>query len=196
MSSFMFLAPWNVRFSVLLLRNLSPLTTEERVLTIIGTLTSLPIKSIRITQDTQFPQTNICSLELHSVYEATDLFYIISSMTNGFIIDDSIVTLSYGRAENPMVPNVSTASQNAALAALAAAQWKNLDDASMNSKKNKPSPLEMVTVNGIEYRKYNAPDYNTFQYDSVSGYYYDPTTGFYYDSNSQYFFNSVVFILY
>lgn len=175
---------------VLLLRNLSSVTTEERVLTIIGTLTSMPIKSIRIAQDT-YSQRNMCTLELHSVYESTQLFNLISSITGGFVIDDCLVSLSYGqRIESSVAAASSFASQNAAMAALAAAQWKNLDD-SKNKSLGKASSLGTVSLNGMEYTKYATPDYASFQFDATSGYFYDPSTGFYYDSNSQYFYNSV-----
>lgn len=180
--------------NVILLQNLSLHTTEERVLTIIGTLTSMPIKSIRITQD-PITQLNVCTLEVHSVYEAVQLYSIITSMEDGFIIDDNQVSIAYGRRfdlQSSAASNfaVSNASKNAAMAALAAAQWKNLDEATTSKGKGKTKRPTMVTVNGIEYQKYDEPDYNSFQFDATSGYYYDSKTGFYYDSNSQYFYNS------
>ena len=183
--------------TVLLLGNLASNTTEERVLTIIGTLTSMPIKSIRIGEDS-YSQRNVCTLELHSVYEATQLFNIISSMTSGFVIDDAVVSLTYGqRIDHSSVTATSFASQNAAMAALAAAQWKNLDDSSDKSKElPAKAALGTVSVNGVEYTKYANPDYTSLQYDATSGYYYDPSTSFYYDSNSRYFYNSVSILLY
>ncbi len=53
-----------------------------------------------------------------------------------------------------------------------------------------PARLGTVTVDGVEYKKYPAPDVSTYQYDESSGYYYDPLSTLYYDSNSQYYFNS------
>ncbi|KAH9518958.1 RNA-binding protein 5 [Bulinus truncatus] len=47
-----------------------------------------------------------------------------------------------------------------------------------------------VTVNGIEYPVYPAPDTSSYQYEETSGYYYDPVTQLYYDPNSQYYYNS------
>ncbi|XP_059161328.1 RNA-binding protein 5-like isoform X2 [Physella acuta] len=49
---------------------------------------------------------------------------------------------------------------------------------------------ETVTVNGIEYPVYPAPDTSSYQYEETSGYYYDPLTQLYYDANSQYYYNS------
>ena len=193
--------------------NLSSNTTEETVLATIGSLTSLPIKSIRmITMANQnllslpLPiTTNTCMVELHSVYESTELFNILSTLNDGLIIDNNLVTISYGKRLNDqstsslISTNQSMALQNAAVAALAAAQWKNLDDSSTTnsnmaasvSKKTSTNNLGNVIVNGVKYTKYNSPDYNSFQYDHNSGFYYDSTTGFHYDSNSQYFYNSV-----
>lgn len=164
------------------------------MLTIIGTLTSLPIKSIRIAHDS-LSQQNMCILELHSVLEATQVFNAISSISSGFVIDDSLVSLSFGpRMDNASVAANSFASQNAAMAALAAAQWKNLDDSSSTSKSPEKSvSLGSITLNDLEYTRYTAPNYASFQLDATSGYYYDASTGFYYDSSSQYFYNSVCF---
>ena len=140
----------------------------------------------------------MCVLELHSVLEATQLFHVISSLTTGFVIDDSLVSLAYGpRADTSSVAASSFGSQNAAMAALAAAQWKNLDDSSSKGKQpsEKAASLGSVTVNGVEYPKHATPNYASFQLDATSGYYYDASTGFYYDSSSQYFYNSVCIIL-
>lgn len=138
----------------------------------------------------------MCILELHSVLEATQVFEAISSISSGFVIDDSIVSLAYGpRMDNASMAANSYASQNAAMAALAAAQWKNLDDSSSKSKltPEKSVSLGSVTFNGVEYSKYPAPNYASFQLDATSGYYYDVSTGFYYDPSSTYFYNSVCF---
>jgi len=50
--------------------------------------------------------------------------------------------------------------------------------------------LGMVTVGGVEYKKYKTPDVSSYQFDETSGYYYDPVSTLYYDANSQYYFNS------
>lgn len=185
--------------------NLSSKTTEETVLATIGSQTSLPIKSIRMimaNRNLSLPPTNTCCVELHSVYEATELFKIITSLDDGGLtIDNHLATISYGKridqqqSSSLIANNTSMALQNAAVAALAAAQWKNLDDssntASSASSATKKPNLGSVTLNGVKYTKYPQPDYNSFHYDATSGFYYDSTTGFHYDSNSQYFYNSV-----
>lgn len=162
------------------------------MLTIIGTLTSLPIKSIRIIS--QDANQSMCTLELHSVFESTQLFNLISSIAGGFVIDDSLVSLAYAPRVDHSAANInSIASQSAAMAALAAAQWKNQDESGAGKSKlaSSKAALGMVTVNGLEYMKYSPPDYSSFVLDANSGYYYDHSTGFYYDSNSTYFYNSV-----
>merc|ERR1711892_1634798 len=54
----------------------------------------------------------------------------------------------------------------------------------------KATEMGMVTVGGVEYKKYKTPDVGSYQYDETSGYYYDPVSTLYYDANSQYYFNS------
>lgn len=54
----------------------------------------------------------------------------------------------------------------------------------------KGADLGMVTVGGVEYKKFKTPDVGSYQYDETSGYYYDPVSTLYYDANSQYYFNS------
>jgi len=58
------------------------------------------------------------------------------------------------------------------------------------SGKKGGAELGMVTVGGVEYKKYKTPDVSSYQYDETSGYYYDPVSTLYYDANSQYYFNS------
>ncbi|CAG2160271.1 unnamed protein product [Oppiella nova] len=186
--------------NALLLRNLSANTTEERILTILGSITALPIKSIRIIKDPLYNiSRGMCLVELNSTLEASQLFTLLSSMSMGFVIDDSVVQVNYGK-RNATLGQINTNS-NAAIVALAAAQWKNLDET--HSKKT-PVPsnsgrssmssnkLGTVCVKGVEYQKYETPNISSFQLDESSGYYYDSTTGFYYDSNTQYFYNTQI----
>jgi hypothetical protein len=144
----------------------------------------------------------ICLVELHTTLEASQLFTLLSSMNPAFVIDDCQVTVNYGK-RNASLAHMTTNNTNAAIVALAAAQWRNLNEdnpphnnsvnetqnvlaKSTNSKK-----LSSVIVNGIEYKKYEPPVISLFQFDESSGYYYDSTTGFYYDSNTQYYYNPV-----
>lgn len=54
----------------------------------------------------------------------------------------------------------------------------------------KVADLGMVTVAGVEYKRFKTPEVSSYQYDETSGYYYDPVSTLYYDANSQYYFNS------
>ena len=60
-----------------------------------------------------------------------------------------------------------------------------------NKKSSKKAvDLGMVTVGGVEYRRFKTPDVSSYQYDETSGYFYDPLSTLYYDANSQYYYNS------
>ncbi|RWS06803.1 RNA-binding protein 5-like protein [Dinothrombium tinctorium] len=191
----------------LLLHNLSPHTTEERILTVLGTITALPIKSIRIPRDSVYGLSRgICFVELHTTLEASQLFTLLSSLNPGFIVDDYPLTVSYAKRNMPST-HMNACAVNAASVALAAAQWTNQTDnqisasseaysnttqtivAAQSDQHKSLNQLGTVVVNGVAYQKYPPPDTSKYQYDSTSGYYYDPTTGLYYDSKSHYYYN-------
>jgi len=65
-----------------------------------------------------------------------------------------------------------------------------LDQPSSSSRNDKGDDLGIVTVDGVEYKRYRTPDVSTYVYDESSGYYYDAISTLYYDANSQYYFNS------
>lgn len=203
--------------NTLLFRNLDILTTEERVLSMLGQLTVLPIKSLKVAKD---PLTNtsrgFAFVELHTTSEATQLYDLLLSMEGNFYVDGRQVTVSYARRS--LTAMNSAASANAASVALAAAQWTNqgseygADDqyynqsgyqnsdsaaGSLNNETGAGTPdqaqasgAEYIVVDGVSYRKYAPPNVSSYQYDQSSGYYYDSTTGLYYDPNSQYYYNS------
>lgn len=195
-----------------MLRNLAPQTTEEKILTVLGTITSLPIKSIRIPKDTLYGTSRgSCFVELHTTLEASQLFTLLSSLNVGFVVDDNVISVSY--AKRNIQANQFNCSSSAASVALAAAQWTNQTESnhlnsSLSINSNQPSLINLaattfsetggcekvkhgtVTVNGVTYQKYPPPDASTFQYEESSGYYFDPSTGLYYDPNSQYYYNS------
>ncbi|RWS29040.1 RNA-binding protein 5-B-like protein [Leptotrombidium deliense] len=196
--------PTNCNSKSLLLHNVSPHTVEERILTVLGTITSLPIKSIRIPKDTVYGLSRgICFVELHTTLEASQLFTLLSSLNPGFIVDDYPLTVSYAKRNMPS-SHLNACAVNAASVALAAAQWTNqsenqivstVDSQSSSLQKyttqfDEKKSLGTVTINGVVYQKYPPPDTSKYQYDSTSGFYYDPSTGLYYDSKSHYYYNS------
>lgn len=117
----------------LLFRNLNPYTTEERILTILGTLTTLPIKSIKIPKE-NLVSTCVCFVELYTTHEASQIYALLSTMTSGFIIDDFPINICYAKRNVPNSNGMNTSGlKNAASTALAAAQWTNQSE---NSSSN------------------------------------------------------------
>ncbi|XP_054714622.1 RNA-binding protein 5-A-like [Uloborus diversus] len=186
--------------STLLFRNLDILTTEERVLSMLGQITVLPIKNLKVAKDSLTNTSRgFAYVELHSVSEAMQLYDLLVSMSGNFYVDGRRVTVTYSRRSLSSMN--SAASANAASAALAAAQWTNQDAPSNSSGKMfsnsviRERQMESVpdfnaSFSNNNYQKYAEPDVTAYQYDETSGYYYDSTTGFYYDPNSRYYYNS------
>lgn len=182
--------------STLLFRNLDILTTEERVLSMLGQITVLPIKNLKVAKDSvTHTSRGFAYVELHSISEAMQLHDLLVSMAGNFYVDGRRVTVSYSRRSLSSMN--STASANAASVALAAAQWTNQDAAyEQNTNMFSDSVIRERQMeatqcfNTPDSQKYSTPDVSTYQYDEASGYYYDSLTGFYYDPNSQYYYNS------
>ncbi|GFT35006.1 RNA-binding protein 10 [Nephila pilipes] len=213
-------AQWtNQVYKTLLFGNLDVLTTEGRVLAMLGQLTTLPIKSLRVAKDSLTNTSRgYAFVELNSTSEAIQLYELLLSMGGNFYVDGRQVTVSY--AKRSLASRNSSGSANAAIVALAAAQWTNQKqddsydqyygvsstaatvapstaDAAQFSTLDSSVPnqaqmasLGTVIVSGVTYYKYPLPDISTYQYDESSGYYYDSVTGLYYDANSQYYYNS------
>lgn len=181
--------------STLLFRNLDILTTEERVLSMLGQITVLPIKNLKVAKDSlTHTSRGFAYVELHSISEAMQLHDLLVSMAGNFYVDGRRVTVSYSRRS--LTSMNSAASANAASVALAAAQWTNQDTGYDQSNMFSDSVIREIQ-NGTtqcgdaaDSKKYSTPDVSTYQYDEASGYYYDASTGFYYDPNTQYYYNS------
>ncbi|XP_076344248.1 RNA-binding protein 5-like isoform X2 [Tachypleus tridentatus] len=150
--------------NALLLRNLDVLTTEERVLSVLGQLTSLPIKSLGIAKD---PLTNtsrgFCFVELHSISEATQLHDMLLSMDQ-FYIDDKPVTVTYARKSVNVLH--SAASANAASVALAAAQWTNQADPGSLSTNQLEHYQQGYDQYQADYSSYYQQNYGAYSRDS------------------------------
>lgn len=106
-----------------LLSNLDALTTEDSVLNVVGPLTKLPLKSVRIGKD---PLTNtsrgVCYVEMNSVVDA--MFLHNQLFANPPTIDGKKIEVAYHKQAGPAVSVVH--GQNAAAnSALEAAQWSN-----------------------------------------------------------------------
>lgn len=188
----------NSASSTLLFRNLDILTTEERVLSMLGQITVLPIKNLKVAKDSlTHTSRGFAYVELHSISEAMQLHDLLISMAGNFYVDGRSVTVSYSRYSLSTMNSVASA--NAATVALAAAQWTN-QGTTYTSQPNTNMFSDSVirerqivaapSFNANDYQKYSTPDISTYQYDETSGYYYDSITGFYYDPNSRYYYNS------
>ncbi|GIY90394.1 RNA-binding protein 10 [Caerostris extrusa] len=186
--------------NTLLFRNLDILTTEERVLSMLGQITVLPIKNLKVAKDSLTNTSRgFAYVELHSISEATQLYDLLMNMSGNFFVDGRRVTVNYSRRS--LASMNSATSANAASAALAAAQWRNQD---LNYEESNRSVFsdsviqerQMESVQNLNagycegYQNNSIPDVSTYQYDETSGYYYDSITGYYYDPNSQYYYNS------
>ncbi|GFY43686.1 RNA-binding protein 10, partial [Trichonephila inaurata madagascariensis] len=110
--------------NTLLFGNLDVLTTEGRVLAMLGQLTTLPIKSLRVAKDSLTNTSRgYAFVELNSTSEAIQLYELLLSMGGNFYVDGRQVTVSY--AKRSLASRNSSGSANAAIVALAAAQWTN-----------------------------------------------------------------------
>lgn len=107
-----------------MLKGLDMLTTEENVLKAIQTLSSLPIRSVRVGRDKNTNVSRgICYLEMNNVSDAMYLHNTL--LTEKLRIDGRSVYVSYCK-NIPVATTVSSASaSNAGNAAIAAAQWSH-----------------------------------------------------------------------
>lgn len=84
--------------STLLFRNLDVLTTEEKILTALQSITALPIKHIRVAKD---PLNGIsrgyCFVELNSTAESVALHDRLHALDVPLYVDGRIVSVTYAR---------------------------------------------------------------------------------------------------
>lgn len=74
--------------AALLFGNLDVLTTEGRVLAMLGQLTTLPIKSLRVAKDSLTNTSRgYAFVELNSTSEAIQLYELLLSMGGNFFVD-------------------------------------------------------------------------------------------------------------
>lgn len=110
--------------NTVLLRGLDALTTEESVLQSIKSLSSLPIRSVRIGRD---PATNmsrgVCYLEMNSVVDAMYLHNALQ--TSCPVVDGRTAIISYAKLDPLTLHSSAAISGQIANAAVAAAQWSH-----------------------------------------------------------------------
>jgi len=137
--------------NTVLLRGLDALTTEDSVLAVLGPLTKLPLKSVRIGRD---PLTGtskgMCYVEMNSVVDS--MFLHNQLLSNPPIIDQRRPEICY-QSVAVMNQKESSGSQNQAGAsnALEAAQWTNKSAQSGNNSSDSSIPSEQEIERLAEY---------------------------------------------
>lgn len=110
--------------NTVLLRGLDTLTTEENVLHSIKTLSSLPIRSVRIGRDSMTGTSRgVCYLEMNNVVDAMYLHNTLQSST--IVVDGKAPKISYARLDPLALHSSAAISGQIANAAVAAAQWSH-----------------------------------------------------------------------
>lgn len=105
------------RFPAVLLRGLDPLTSEDKVLTVLNKLNDRPIKAIRIGRDNLTNMSfGICYIDMNTLVDAISLHNTLLGQPP--IIDDKLISVSYLHTKT-LTPT------QAANTALAAAQWSH-----------------------------------------------------------------------
>jgi len=128
-----------------LLSGLDALTTEDSVLTILGPLTNIPLKSVRIGRD---PLTNtsrgVCYVEMNSVVDS--MFLHNQLLANPPLIDGKRVEVGYHKQVGSAQTGSGSTSQNQAAAnsALEAAQWTNKSSTGVHVNKFSAAEIERM----------------------------------------------------
>ncbi|TRY70300.1 hypothetical protein TCAL_02457 [Tigriopus californicus] len=100
-----------------LLRDLDPLTSEDKVLTVLNKLNDRPIKAIRIGRDNLTNMSfGVCYIDMNTLVDAISLHNTLLGQPP--IIDDKLISVSYLQTKT-LTPT------QAANTALAAAQWSH-----------------------------------------------------------------------
>ncbi|XP_073991830.1 RNA-binding protein 5-like [Rhodnius prolixus] len=110
--------------NTVLLRGLDALTTEESVLQSIKTLSSLPIRSVRIGRDAATNTSKgVCYLDMNSVLDAMYLHDALR--TSSLVIDGRTAIVSYAKLDPVTLYSSAAMSGKMANTAVAAAQWSH-----------------------------------------------------------------------
>ncbi|KAG8188837.1 hypothetical protein JTE90_004649 [Oedothorax gibbosus] len=199
--------------NTLLFGNLDVLTTEGRVLAMLGQLTTLPIKSLRVAKDSLTNTSRgYAFVELNSTSEAIQLYDLLVSMAGNFYVDGRQVTVSY--AKRSLASRNSSGSANAASVALAAAQWTNQkqEDSydqyygssavaaaysgapaaeptqqSTTADSSVPNQAQMASLGTVIV---GGASYFKYPLPDISTYQYDESSGYYYDSSTGLYYDA------
>ena len=107
-----------------LLSGLDALTTEDSVLNVLGPLTKLPLKNVKVGRDPLTSMSRgVCYVEMNSVVDAMFLHNQLIAAPPA--IDGKTAEVSYHKQAGPRQAGSSSQQQAAAHSAMAAAQWTN-----------------------------------------------------------------------
>jgi len=110
--------------NTVLLSGLDALTTEDSVLNVLGPLTTLPLKNVKIGRDPLTSMSRgVCYVEMNSVVDSMFLHNQLIAAPPS--IDGKVVEVSYHKQLNTQIISNSSQNQAAANSALEAAQWSN-----------------------------------------------------------------------
>lgn len=140
----------------------------------LGTLTSLPIKSLKIPKG---HSACVCFVELYTTQEASQIYVLLSTLTGGFVVDDFPITVCYAKRNVPNSNGMNAGGlKNAASVALAAAQWTNQSEAGQpfapsTSGDQQPAPAGQPSSSAVNLASniqivvpFNAPGENRLHF--------------------------------
>jgi len=84
--------------AALLLRGLDGLTTEENIISAFASLTSMPLKNVRVVRDRLTgASSGFAFVELHSLKESQDLLQYLESMSTPLEVDGKALIVNYAK---------------------------------------------------------------------------------------------------
>ncbi|KAF6205360.1 hypothetical protein GE061_019531 [Apolygus lucorum] len=146
--------------NTVLLRGLDALTTEENVLHSIKTISSLPIKSVRIGRDAATGASRgVCYLEMNNVVDA---MYLHNSLQASVpVVDEKTPKISYAKLDPLTLHSSATISGQIATAAVAAAQWSHQTTSSASEVSSSTTPATFKSSDVPRLAEYSASLYAT-----------------------------------
>jgi len=85
-------------FVALVLRGLDGLTIEENIISAFASLTSMPLKNVRVVRDRQTgASSGFAFVELHSLKESQDLLQYMESLPTPLEVDGKALIVNYAK---------------------------------------------------------------------------------------------------
>ena len=135
-----------------LLSGLDALTTEDSVLNVLGPLTKLPLKNVKVGRDPLTSMSRgVCYVEMNSVVDAMFLHNQLIAAPPA--IDGKTAEVSYHKQAGPGQVASSSQHQAAAHSAMAAAQWTNKSGAGASKRWSERELSVMAEYSAEMYAK-------------------------------------------